>query len=181
MKTLIVGLSTVVIWSTVGDVGARAQEVSEEHQWLQRLVGDWSVTTEARLGPDTDPVHTEGSESIRGIGNLWILAEGSAIADGQPFTSIFTIGYDPAQNAFVATWVDSVQTRMWSSTGSLDPTGTVLTLEAEGPSVGDPRQPGMYRETIEVLDDDHKVTTSSVQLPDGSWFEFARSDSRRKD
>ena len=181
MKTLIVGLLTVVSWSTVGEVGARTQELSEEHQWLQRIVGDWSATTEARLGPDTDPVHTESSESIRGIGNLWILSEGSAIADGQPFTSIFTLGYDPLQNAFVATWVDSVQTRLWSYTGRLDPTGTVLTLEADGPSFSDPSKLTKYRETIEVLDDDHKVSTSSVQLPDGSWFEFVRSNSRRKD
>lgn len=70
---------------------------------------------------------------------------------------------------------------MWQYTGALDHFGTVLTLETEGPIMGDPTRTAQYPEIIEVEDADHKVMRSLILGPDGEWFEFSRAEYRRNE
>lgn len=79
----------------------------------------------------------------------------------------------------MGTWISSMQTHLWEYTGSLDDTGTTLTLETEGPLMGDPTQTARYREIVEIESDDRRVTRSLILGPDGEWFEFARAEYRR--
>jgi hypothetical protein len=151
-----------------------------QHEWLQQLVGQWSVTCEASMGPGTEPMMIESTETVRSIGGLWIQGEGSAVFDGKPFTSILTLGYDPRQKAFVGTWIDTMQTHLWTYRGSLDDAKKVLTLEAEGPAFDDPNKNSKYRDVIEVVGKDHRRLSSSVQGEDGQWTTFMRADYHRK-
>lgn len=152
-----------------------------EHAWLAQLVGEWTCTAEASMAPDAEPMLLESTESVRSIGGLWIVAEGRASFGGQAFTSILTLGYDPAKEAFVGTWIDTMQTHMWSYRGSLDAARKVLTLDTEGPSFDDPTKMARYRDALELVGPDHKRLTSSVQGPDGEWTTFMRADFRRKE
>jgi hypothetical protein len=152
----------------------------DQHAWLQQLVGEWDVVAEATMEPGSEPMRMESTESVRSIGGLWILGEGKATFDGSPFTSILTLGYDPAKEAFVGTWIDTMQTHMWNYAGSLDEERKVLTLATEGPSFGDPTQTANYRDAIEIKGPDHKVLTSSVLQDDGTWNTFLRAEYRRK-
>lgn len=156
-----------------------AAAASPEHEWLLQLVGEWRVTSEASMGPDQEPMRIESSERVRAIGALWVLSEGSAKMDGQPFTSLLTLGYDPAQGCFVGTWVDTMQTHLWSYRGTLDRARNTLTLEASGPGFDDASQSALYRDVIEIVDRDHKRLTSSVQGADGAWTEFMRAEYTR--
>ncbi|TAH35599.1 MAG: DUF1579 domain-containing protein [Planctomycetota bacterium] len=153
---------------------------TDQHKWLAQLVGEWTATSEATMAPGTEPMRMESTESVRSIGGLWILAEGSATFFGAPFTSIMTLGYDPQKKAFVGSWIDSMQTHLWTYTGKLDDAGKVLTLEAEGPAFDDPTRTAKYRDAIELKSPDHKVLTSSVQMEDGTWTTFLKADYRRK-
>lgn len=74
-----------------------------------------------------------------------------------------------------------MQTHLWTYTGELDESGTVLTLETEGPILGDPTTSTEYREIIEAENDDRYVVRSMIRGPDGEWFEFARAEYRRGD
>ena len=161
------------------DMPAPAPRV-EQHAWLQQLVGEWTMKAEATMGPGTEPMLMESTESVRSIGGLWVVGEGQASFDGTPFTSLLTLGYDPAQRAFVGTWVDTMQAHMWTYVGKLDDSKKVLTLAAEGPSFDDPTRTSKYRDAIEIVGPDHRVLTSSVQRPDGQWTTFMRADYRRK-
>jgi hypothetical protein len=156
-----------------------AAAASPEHEWLRQLVGEWRVTSEASMGADQPAMKIESTESVRAIGALWVLSEGSARMDGQPFTSLLTLGYDPVQGCFVGTWVDTLQTHLWIYRGTLDRERNTLTLEARGPGFDDPAQSALYRDVIEVVDRDHKRLISSVQGPDGAWTEFLRAESTR--
>lgn len=60
-----------------------------------------------------------------------------------------------------------------------DDAGTALTLETEGPVLGDPQTTARYREVIEIRDDDRKLMHSMTLGPDGEWFEFALAEYRR--
>ena len=151
----------------------------EPHQWLQQLAGTWTGTAVA-TPPGAEPIHYEVQESVRSLGGLWTVAEGSAAPGGMAVSSILTLGYDPRKEEFVGTWIDSVQTTLWSYRGTLDAAKQVLTLETEGPSFADESRTSRYRDALELKSADHKVLTSSVQRADGTWLTFLRVEYRRK-
>ena len=179
MKPAVLLLSLAAIPVASQEVPVPA-EATSEHRWLQQLVGEWEMVSEATMEPGAEPMIMESTQSVRSIGGLWFLVEGSAEIGGRAFTSLLTLGYDTTAEAFIGTWVDSTQTHMWSYRGSLDEARKVLTLETEGPSVVDPTKTGRYRDTIEVLDPDRWVMTSSAQGEDGTWTLFMRAEHRRK-
>ena len=150
------------------------------HVWLQHLVGEWSVSTEMSAGPDTQPMKVESAESVRSVGGLWVVAEGKFEFLGTPMTTLMTLGYDARKQAFVGTWIDTMQAHMWIYNGSLDAAKKVLTLEAEGPAFDDPTKNAKYRDAIEIVGPDHKVLTSSMLMPDGKWNTFLHADYKRK-
>jgi len=45
------------------------------HQWLKRLVGEWSVVSQASMGPGQPPMKSRGRETVRMVGDLWLVAE----------------------------------------------------------------------------------------------------------
>jgi len=157
-----------------------AAEPTAEHEWLQQLVGEWDVVTEASMVPGEPPMQIRSTEKVRSLGGLWTIAESTATFGGEEMTSVVTLGYDPAAKAFVGSWVDTMQPFFWNYTGSLDASRKVLSLLAEGPSFEDPSKMAMYRDAIEIVDADHKVLTSALQGEDGTWNEFMRAQYTRK-
>jgi hypothetical protein len=156
-------------------------EPQKEHQWLQKLVGNWTYEAEASMGPDKPVEACEGTESVRSLGGLWILAEGQAeMPGGGPATSLITLGYDPRKKRFVGTFVGSMMTHLWIYDGELDKTEKVLTLNAEGPDFTTPGKLGKYKDVIEFKTDDHRVMTSHVLGDDGQWHQFVTANYRRK-
>ncbi len=171
----------VVILAVLGAAStARAQQRSSEEAaaFLHRLAGEWSVVAEAVPGPGQDPIRTESREVARVLGGRWLVAESTG-QDDRPSISILTLGYDPSEGHFVGTWISGRQTHLWSYVGALDESGTMLTLETEGPILGDAAKTTKYREIIEIEDADQKVVRSLILGPDGEWFEFARAEYRR--
>lgn len=179
-KTLIVvfvGLAGVAV-SFGGSSGERR---GDPEAFLERLTGEWSMVAEATLGPGQEPVRTEAREVARLLGGKWLVAESDGTApNGQEVTSIRTLGYSPVEERFVGTWISSLQSHLWTHTGRLDESGSVLTIETEGPIMGDPTKTARYREIIEIETDDLHVVRSMILGPDGEWFEFARAEYRRE-
>jgi len=161
------------------DPVVHAASQTQEHAWLQKLVGEWTTVVEANMGPGFEPMRAVGAEHMRSIGGLWVLGEGSMTIGGTTMTSLLTIGYDPSKGAFVGSWVDSVQTHMWTYVGKLDEAHTTLTLEAEGPDFSDPSKTTQYRDVIELKGEDKKVMTSWVLGADGNWTSFMSAEYTR--
>jgi hypothetical protein len=153
-------------------------DVQKEHLWLSRLVGDWNFEAECLMGPDQPPVKTTGSQTVRMLGNLWMIGEGEGeCPDGTMAKSIITLGYDPEKQRFVGTFVASMMTHLWPYDGTLQ--GDVLTLDSEGPSFsGDGRS--KYQDIVEIVDDDHWILRSRMPGEDGKWIEFMTGHYRRK-
>lgn len=153
----------------------------KEHEWLQQLVGEWTVESEMMMGPGMPPVKTTGSESARAIGGLWVVAElKGTMPTGGPMSAMLTLGYNPEKKKYVGTWVDSVMNHMWHYEGTLDATGKILTLETEGPNMMSPGKTAKYRDVIEIKSKDHKTLTSSAMGEDGKWMTFGTSHYKRK-
>ena len=152
-----------------------------EHLWLQKLVGDWTYEGEAH-GPPGEPSHAfTGTERVRPLGDVWVVADGLCPAPGgTPAGTMMTLGYNPQTKRFVGTWVGGMMTHLWVYDGSLDAGRRVLTLESDGPSFADPAKSARYRDVITVEADDHRVLTGSVRGDDGRWTTFMTTHYRRK-
>jgi hypothetical protein len=156
-------------------------EPQKEHHWLHKLVGKWTFEGECNMGPDQPPMKSTGTETVRSLGGLWTIGEGSGeMPGGGECTSIMTLGYDPQTKRFVGTFVASVMTRLWIYNGSLDASGKVLTLDTEGPSFADDTKLAKYQDIIEFLSDDHRTLSSQVLGDDGQWHPFMKAHYRRK-
>lgn len=152
-----------------------------EHEWLQKLVGEWTCEGEATMEPGTPPMKYKGTESVRSLGGLWILAEGQGDAPGcGPTTTMMTLGYDPQKKRYIGTFVGSMMTHMWIYNGTLDAARKVLTLNTEGPNMSAEGQMATFKDVIEIQDDDHRVLTSHLVGEDGSWHQFMTARYRRK-
>jgi hypothetical protein len=179
----LISRAMVVALALGSSAGAFAQDIGdpflEARAFLEQMAGEWAGSTAAVLGPGQDPVRRESTEHARMVGN-WLVAEGTITdSEGRAMTSILTIGYDAVEEAFVATYIDQMQRHMWRFTGSLDEGGVTLTLDTEGPLMGDPTRLAPFRVVIESHEPGRKMMRSMVLGPDGEWFEFSRAEHTR--
>lgn len=155
-------------------------ELHKEHQWLERLVGEWTYESECSMGPEQPSMKSSGTDSVRSLGGAWLLCEGRGEMPGGGIgLTLMTLGYDPARKRFVGTFIGSMMTHLWIYDGGLDATGKVLTLETEGPSFTAEGKMVKYRDVIEIKSDDHRVLTSHAQGEDGTWHGFMTAHYRR--
>jgi hypothetical protein len=155
-------------------------EPQRQHQWLTRLVGKWTFETECKMGADQPPMKFGGSEVVRSLGGLWMLAEGETeMPGGGTGQTIMTLGYDPQSERFVGTFIGSMMTHLWPYNGTLDAHEKVLTLDSEGPNF---TGTGMasYQDIITLLSDDHRTLSSQYRTEDGQWHHFMMGHYRRQ-
>ena len=155
-------------------------EPQKQHQWLQKLVGEWTFEGEGITGPDQPAQKFTGTESVRSLGGLWIIAEGRGeMPGGGPSTTVMTLGYDPQKGRFVGTFIASMMTNMWVYDGELDGSERMLTLDTEGPNMASEGKMARYKDVIEFKSDDHRTLTSYMLGDDGEWHRFMTGNYRR--
>jgi hypothetical protein len=154
----------------------------KEHQWLQKLVGEWAFEGEATMEPGKPPETFKGTESVRSLGGLWVIAEGQGdmLGSGEPATTIMTLGYDPRTKRYVGTFVASMMAHLWMYDGALDARERALSLDADGPGMAPDAPLAKYRDVIEFESDDHRVLTSQTLGEDGQWHRFMTAHYRRR-
>jgi Protein of unknown function (DUF1579) len=154
-------------------------EPQAEHDWLQQLVGEWTFESEALMGPDRPPAKGSGTETVRSLGDLWIVAEGQGDMPGcGESTMLITLGYAPQEQRYVGTWIGSMMTHLWLYDGE-QTNATTLTLNSEGPSMANDGKMAHYKDVIEFKTADHRVMTSHALGEDGKWHQFMTVNYRR--
>jgi hypothetical protein len=154
-------------------------EPQKEHQWLQKLVGEWTMNVPTEAGQEASNV--EWSESVRSLHGLWVIAEGHGeMPGGGATTTVMTLGYDPRKQRYVGTWVGSMMTHLWFYEGALDETGKVLTLDTEGPDFATEGKLAKYQDIITLEDDGRRVLTSRMLTEDGTWKPIMSAEYRRR-
>ncbi|MBW4550954.1 MAG: DUF1579 domain-containing protein [Aphanocapsa sp. GSE-SYN-MK-11-07L] len=152
----------------------------KEHQWLDKLIGEWSYESECSMGPDQPPSKTKGTEIVRSLSGLWTVAEGeNEMPDGEIGKTIMSLGYDSQTDRYIGTFVCSMMAHLWLYSGCLDAVEKVLTLDTEGPNF---KQTAMarYQDIIEFVSDDHRIMTSQILDDDGNWLQFMTAHYRRQ-
>lgn len=155
-------------------------ELTAEHAWLRRLLGQWRMDMFAMDGKEQLEGTMGGTETVRSLGDAWVLAEGKGQMHGTPTQSLMTLGYDPAQGVFVGTWIGSMMNHLWVyHRGTLDASQRLLTLESDGPRFDGKPGSAHYRDVIEIVSDDERLLHGNVQLDDGTWSRFMTARYRR--
>jgi Protein of unknown function (DUF1579) len=154
-------------------------ELQKQHQWLDKFIGEWTSEAEYSMEPNGEPSKSTGTEVVKSIGGVWIVAEGdSDMPDGGMGKTIMTLGFDPQTDRFIGTFIGSMMTHLWLYNGSLDATEKVLTLDTAGPNFSQTAI-AKYKDIIEFVSDDHRVMKSQFLMDDGNWNHFMTAHYRR--
>lgn len=180
-----VSVMTFIGFLTLGPV-AVAQDVpglpqpAIEHELLQRFAGKWSVDQEANMGPGQPVMKGKGSIESRMLGKFWVINEFTSGMGGVNVTGIQTVGFDQKRGKYVGTWVDSMTDTLWQYTGTVDDSGRVLTLEAEGPNLWAQGEMTLYRDIYEFKSDDEILVSSKILTGDDEWVTFMTGTATRQ-
>jgi hypothetical protein len=182
MKQLIAAALAFVVVATAAFAQEPPQfpKPQKEHEWLNQFVGEWEAVSECTPIPGQPPVKGKSQEKIRSLGGFWIVSEGDAEMMGHKMNIVMTIGYSPEKKKYIGTWTDSMLPHMWQYEGTVDASGKVLTLEAEGPSMLKPGTTTKYRDVTEFKNKDERHFTSYVQDDKGEWVKMASAVVKRK-
>jgi hypothetical protein len=156
----------------------RAAQPTKEHDFLQKLVGNWDIVADAMA---SNPEHATWRETVRSLDGLWFVAEAHGeMPGGGTATTMLTLGYDPSKGKYVGNWIDSILNYMWVYEGTLEDDGRTLLLETEGPNVESKGRTARYRERVTFENDNSRSFTSHIQAEDGSWRQLMRMQYRRR-
>ena len=170
------GWLTAVLLCFAGDIQGQ-DTPTKEHEWLRQLVGEWTYEAELTLEPGKPPVKTQGTESVRAIGALWVVLEVKGNVFGAPFTGVMTLGYDAKKKKPVATWIDSMNSHLLTYEGVIE--GQRLTLLTEGPNPAAAGKTTRFKDVIEIKGKDEKTLSSFMELEEGKWTPFMKATYRR--
>lgn len=153
---------------------------TDEHRWLQQLVGEWTSEASCVMGPDQPPITLRGRETVRTLGDFWTIGEGEGeMPGGGVGHTIITLGYDVAKARFVGSFIGSMMTMMWIYDGTLDESGKVLTLEAHGPDFSTPGRVALYQDIVAMESPDTRTLTSRMRDAEGNWVAVMSGRYRR--
>jgi hypothetical protein len=157
-------------------------EVTKEHRWLQELIGEWTSEMEVKMAPDQPPMKFTGKETVRAVGQVWVIAEGEGeMPGGENGYTVLTLGYDTQKKAYVGAWLGSMMTFMWNYAGEFDEAANKLTLNCEGPSClpGSEGKLAKYKDCVQILDKDTRTFSGNVQSEDGQWVTLMTTTYKR--
>jgi hypothetical protein len=141
------------------------------HKILEPLVGEWTV--EARYwmgGQGGPPSESKGTSKVQWIlGGRYLKEEFSGEMMQRPFQGMGITAYDNFRKKYLSTWIDSAGTGIFTSEGTADETGKVLTFlgKMDEPATGQKDKPTKYIVRI-ISPDKHTFEMHDLSLGDKS-------------
>lgn len=154
-----------------------ATDPINEHEWLKNLIGEWRIKSEMAMEPGAPRIQSEGTASVKDLGGLWAYSENKETIPSmdQSTISYFALGYDVTFKEYRGSMVMSASSHLWKYAGTLSDDSTKMTLDCEGPSMTEEAGTALYRDVIELIDENHRIMTSYAQDKDGKWEEFVKA------
>jgi hypothetical protein len=136
-----------------------------EHQSLKEHAGNWTVACKFYMDPGQPPMECEATETIEMVGDFWTLSRYEADMMGMPFIGRATLGYEPHNERWVSTWIDSMSPQLFYMTGSQE--GDTLTLTGDNWNCMVDAVTG-YRMTDKRISADERIFEMFCTMPDGN-------------
>lgn len=152
---------------------AKYAKPGEHHARLQPLIGRWNLTIRSAMAPGQPMQESTGTAEYEWIlGGRYVLEKvrGNPETEGQtPFEAMGVHGYDNLKQKYVAMWIDNMMTGLFTSEGTCDASGKIITLLGEDtdPTTGKAMQ---IRSVLRIVDDNKWVSETYCQGPDGKEF-----------
>lgn len=165
MRTLILAsLFSLTFMSTGFAQEEMMMEPTEHHKLLAKAVGTWDADmTMWMAGPDGEATKTKGTETVEMFGEFWSVGQLKYDFMGMPVTGRSTIGYDPAKNKFVGTWIDTTSAFAAQMSGDYDKETKTFTYMGEMPGPDGNTSP--FKIIERHTDDDNKTFEMHMQSP----------------
>lgn len=158
------------------DMPEMATKPLPEHEWLKKLLGQWTFTSEMWMSPDNPSQSAEGTETVVSLGGLWAFGEGKTfMPNGAPMEYKVGIGYDVSFKQYRGFWLASASSHLWKYEGELSEDGKVMTLSCVGPNMVVEGETANYRDVIEIVDENHRTLTSFGEDENGHWQQFQKT------
>jgi hypothetical protein len=142
----------------------------EAHKALAPKVGKWTVEMKQFQPGGTVATTMTGSSEARWIfDGRFVEEDFRAEYMGEPFQGRGTTGYDIMKKQYVSTWIDSMSTAIFSSSGTFDPATKTFSFSGEAPDVMAEKYVKM-RWVEKWIDADHSISQGFKPGPDGKEF-----------
>ena len=92
----------------MSDQTAEMPQPTAEHKAIADSAGKWNVACKFYMEPGKPPMETEAKETVEKVGEFWAISKFENDFMGMPFTGRCTLGYEPHNQQWVSTWVDSM-------------------------------------------------------------------------
>jgi Protein of unknown function (DUF1579) len=146
-------------------------------RFLQQLVGTWSFEWRTTDDSDHPGATARGTETVRAIGDHFVVLDNhGTLNDGSASQSATLIGYEPEEDRLTGAVATTAVPVLFVYRGELSTDGRILCLETEGPAMTEGRKTDRYRDVLELVNADRRVTSAQVLLQDGQWKEFMRTE-----
>lgn len=162
------------------DLMEMATKPVKEHEWLKNLLGEWKIESEMVMEPGAPKLESQGTASVKSLGGLWAFSENKeTMTNGFVMEGYFALGYDVSFKEYRGCIIMAASSHLWKYAGKLSDDGKTLTLECEGPDMVTDGKTALYREVIELINENHRTQTSYAQDEKGEWVEFAKANYTR--
>lgn len=144
----------------------KAGAFTENHEFLQKYVGNWDCMVKSWTAPGQPPQVSKGSFSgeMKLDGRfLFMSFKGEML--GQPFAGIQIIGFDNMQEKYITLWIDNSSTFFFLTTGAR--TGDVISETGLWPDPVSGEQMPVKARTTWISDDEY-VYEQFMLMPDKS-------------
>lgn len=163
MKSILVTLSLLLGSSFLFAQEPEPPQPQAEHDWLKQFLGTWTTKFDAKGVPGQADSQTEGKIEAKMLGEFWVVSKYEMETGGEKMQGLQTLGYDPKSKKYVGTWVDSMFNHLWKYEGSVDKSGKILTLEADGPNFLEGGKSARFRDVYEFKSKDEFTLKSEMQ------------------
>lgn len=151
---------------------------SDEHKKLDVLAGAWNVTTKYKLG-EQEHEGTAICETKWILDGHYLQQEYKTTFNGAPYTVLQIVGYDAARKRFFELKMDSLDTAVLHTEGSMSADGKAI-INA-GSRVDPPtRSIRRIKSVTTFIDHDHYTLEWFQTGPDGKDVKFATLTHSRK-
>jgi hypothetical protein len=136
------------------------------HKELEKRAGKWEHVTKMWFDPSKPPTESKGTTEYRLIlGGRYLLQEFSGEFLGKPFNGVGFIGYDNFKKQYITVWIDSIGTSVFTSLGSPDASGNVITYigEMDEPVTGEKNK--KIRSVERIVDNDRHIFEMYDNIP----------------
>lgn len=143
----------------------------ENHKALNPLVGSWECTVKSMMDPNVPAEVSKGASESRWVmDGRYVQEDLSGDMGGMPFKGMGLYGYDNMKQEYTMFWADNMSTAFMVITGSIDPTGKIITLRGSMPDPMNNMKEKKYRAVRRIVNSDQNVFEMYDTGTDGKEF-----------